>query len=173
MRLHTWDFIRDTWHMKLYAWDFTHKTLHKGLYTWDLRYGINETTARQLNIEYYQFVVHGTHEIFPKWLQRRWRQGPKISENPCPGLHFEMLLGLGASPGTPWRPCWDGDPKNHKKITFGDPLFGAYLWQVLVLLWWLFFACFLNPTSADFLVSKAPARTNLTSMWAPSWSQSE
>jgi hypothetical protein len=26
---------------------------------------------RKLNIEYYQFVVHGTHEIFPKCLQRR------------------------------------------------------------------------------------------------------
>jgi len=26
---------------------------------------------RKFNIEYYQFVVHGTHETFSKWLQRR------------------------------------------------------------------------------------------------------
>ena len=144
MRLHTWDFIRDTWHMKLYAWDFTHKTLHKGLYTWDLRYGINETTARQLNIEYYQFVVHGTHEIFPKCLQRRWKHGPKITENPCLELHFEMLLGLGASPGTPWRPCWDGDLKITKKTLLGT-LFLEHIWTDVRTLLVTFFAMFSKP----------------------------
>jgi hypothetical protein len=34
------------------------------------------------------------------------------------GIHFNMLLGLGSCPGAPWRPSWDGDSKNHKKITF-------------------------------------------------------
>ena len=38
-----------------------------------------------------------------------------------------MLLGLGASPGTPWRPCWDGDLKNLKKTTFWNLLLGAVL----------------------------------------------
>jgi hypothetical protein len=44
---------------------------------------------------------------------------------------------------------------------------------VLALLRWLFFACFLNPTSAYFLVSQAPTRTILMSTYAPSCSQSE
>ena len=29
-----------------------------------------------------------------------------------------MPLGLGACPGTPRRPYWDGDPKDHKKDRF-------------------------------------------------------
>ena len=58
----------------------------------------------------------------------------KIAENQARGLHFGMLLCLGACPGTPWRPSWDRDPKNLKKITFWDPHFGAHLWQMLVLL---------------------------------------
>ena len=64
--------------------------------------------------------LYKTHDIFPKWLQRRWKHDPKRTENPCPSLHFKMLLGLGASLGTPWRPSWDGDLKNHQTITFLD-----------------------------------------------------
>ena len=89
----------------------------------------------KLNIQYYQYVVHGIFETSPKCLQRIWNYCNEIVENPSQGLHFNMLLGLGSCPGTPWGPSWDGDPKNHKKITFWDPPFGAYLWQMLALLW--------------------------------------
>ena len=37
-----------------------------------------------------------------------------------------MLLGLGACPGTPSRPSWDGDPQNHQKTILKDPHLGAY-----------------------------------------------
>ena len=91
--------------------------------------------SHKLNIQYYQYVVHGIFKTSPKCLQRVWNNCDKIVENLAQGLHFNMLLGLGSCPGAPWRPSWDGDPKNNKKITFWDPPFGAYLWQMLALLW--------------------------------------
>ena len=91
--------------------------------------------SHKLNIQYYQYVVHGIFKTSPKCLQRVWNNCDKIVENLAQGLHFNMLLGLGSCPGTPWGPSWDGDPKNHKKNTFWDPPFEAYLWQMLALLW--------------------------------------
>jgi len=69
----------------------------------------------------------GIHETFPKCLQRVRDACDKTAQNPSQGLHFNMLLGLGACPGMPWRPSRDGYPKKHKKITWKHPPFGAYL----------------------------------------------
>ena len=74
-----------------------------------------------------------------------WKHLPKIIENPCLDLYFDVLLCLGATPGTPRRPYWDRDPKNHQTITCLNPLFGAYLWQVLYVFGDVFFAMFSEP----------------------------
>ena len=100
--------------------------------------------------------LYKTHDIFPKWLQRRWKHDPKRTENPCPSLHFKMLLGLGASLGTPWRPSWDGDLKNHQTITFLDLLFGAYLWQVLHFCGDVFCNVFRTPLLPTFWSQRQP-----------------
>ena len=55
--------------------------------------------SHKLNIQYYQYVVHGIFETSPKCLQRIWNHRNKIMENPSQGLHFNMLLGLGSCPG--------------------------------------------------------------------------
>ena len=56
------------------------------------------------------------------------------------GVPFWDACGHESLPVTPWKPCWDRDFKKHKIITFLDPLFGAYLCQVL----YLFGAVFCN-----------------------------
>ena len=92
----------------------------------------------------------------PKCLQRVWNHCDKIQENPFQDLHFNMFLGLGACPGTLWRPSWAGNPKNHKKTTFRDPPFGAYLWQMLVLLWWRFLHVFWTSLLLSFCSRRHP-----------------
>ena len=39
---------------------------------------------------------------------------------------FCALEPVRGRPGTPWRPSWAGDPKNHKKTIPRDPHFGLY-----------------------------------------------
>jgi hypothetical protein len=39
--------------------------------------------SHKLHIEYYQYAVHGTHESFPKRLQKGWNNYPKVIKDPC------------------------------------------------------------------------------------------
>jgi len=80
-----------------------------------------------------------------------------------------MLLGLGASPGTPWRPCWDGDLKNFKKITFWDPFFGAFLGQVLYCFGDVFCNVFQTPLLPTFWSQRNPRAP----IWSPIGKQSD
>ena len=73
------------------------------------------------------------------------------SSNNIKSMSGAMLLGLRASPGPPWRPCWDGALKNHKKVNVCDPLFGAYLNRYAYFLGNVFLLCFLKPTFATSL----------------------
>ena len=123
----------------------------------------------KLNIQYYQYVVHGIHETSPKCIQKVSNNSDQMPENPSQGIHVNELLSLGACPGTPWRPSWDGDPKKHQKTTFGDSPFGVYLWQMLVLVWWRFFICFLNLPPSIFLLPQAPAGVNFDGLGTPIW----
>jgi len=109
---------------------------------------------QKLNIQYYQYVVHGIHETSPTCLQ-------KINLRASILMCF-LILSLGACPGTPWRPSWDVDPKNTKAS-----LWLALLYEHICDRRWYFCG------DSICLLSQAPAGVNFEGFGPQCWSQSE